>query len=273
MTEPPLNPYHNRTKTADIFFETFGTPKIFFQQQAVLSLYARGHTTGLVLDCGDGCCHCTPVYEGYSITNAIQRIDIGGRDVTKHLQLLLRRQGYVFHTSTEFEIVKKIKELQCYVSVPISLDMDQRDREREDRNLTNYHLPDGSIIQLGPEKFKAPEILFSPDKIGLEWPGIHEMVFNSIKSCDIDVRKDLFNSIVVAGGTTMLTGFNERLHKSLSKLVSRDVIIKVSCPRNRKYSCWVGGATVSSLKTFNKMWISRKDFEEEGPRILFERGM
>lgn len=91
LTEPPLNPYHNRTQTADIFFEKFGVPKIFFQQQAVLSLYARGHTTGLVLDCGDGCCHCTPVFEGYAINNAIQRIDIGGRDVTKHLQLLLRR--------------------------------------------------------------------------------------------------------------------------------------------------------------------------------------
>ena len=111
LTEPPLNPYDNRMKTAEIFFEKFGTPKIFFQQQAVLSLYAKGRTSGLVLDCGDGCSHCTPVFEGYSINNAIQRIDIGGRDVTKHLQLLLRRQGYVFHTTTELEIVRKIKEL------------------------------------------------------------------------------------------------------------------------------------------------------------------
>ena len=71
----------------------------------------------------------------------------------------------------------------------------------------------------------------------------------------------------------MLTGFNERLHKSLQKLVNRDVVITLAAPRNRKYTCWVGGATVSSLKTFNKMWISKKDFEEEGPRILLERGL
>lgn len=135
--------------------------------------------------------------------------------MTRHLQLLLRRQGYVFHTTTEFEIVRKIKELQCYVSVPISHDIEQREREREDRNTSNYHLPDGSVIQLGSEKYRAPEILFSPDKIGKEWPGVHEMVINSIKNCDIDVRKTLYNSIIVAGGTTMLTGFNERLHKSL----------------------------------------------------------
>jgi centractin len=76
-------------------------------------------------------------------------------------------------------------------------------------------LPDGQIIQLGSEKYKAPEILFSPDKIGLEWPGVHEMVVNSIKNCDIDVRKTLYQAIVVAGGTSLLTGFNERLLKSI----------------------------------------------------------
>ena len=99
------------------------------------------------------------------------------------------------------------------------------------------------------------------------------MVFNSIKKCDIDVRKHLYNSIVVAGGTTMTTGFNERLHKCLQKLASRDVVITMLAPKNRKNSCWVGGATVSSLKAFNKWWISKKDFDEEGSRILFERGI
>ena len=185
---------------------------------------------------------------------------------------MLRRSGYVFHTTTEFEIVKKIKEMQCYVTVPIGQD-DQKYKEREEKNVSNYHLPDGQIIQLGSEKFKAPEILFSPDKIGLEWPGVHEMVVNSIKKCDIDVRKTLYNSIVVAGGTTLLTGFNERLHKCIQKLASRDVTITLLAPKNRKHSCWLGGATVSSLKAFNRWWIGKKDFDEEGSRILFERGI
>lgn len=70
----------------------------------------------MVVDCGDGVCHCSPVYEGFSINNAVQRIDIGGRDVTNHLMQLLRRSGYIFHTTSEFEIVKKIKEKYCYVA-------------------------------------------------------------------------------------------------------------------------------------------------------------
>jgi len=99
LTEAPLNPYMNRVRMAEIFFETFGTPSLFFQAQAVLSLYAQGKTTGVVLDCGDGVCHCAPIYEGFSITNAVQRIDIGGRDVTYQLMNLLRRGGYIFHTT------------------------------------------------------------------------------------------------------------------------------------------------------------------------------
>lgn len=116
ITEAPLNPYLNRVKTAEIFFETFGTPSLFFQTQAVLSLYAQGRTTGVVLDCGDGVSHCSPVFEGFSINSAVQRIDLGGRDITNHLMNLLRRAGYIFHTTAEFEIVKKIKEKCCYVA-------------------------------------------------------------------------------------------------------------------------------------------------------------
>ena len=53
----------------------------------------------------------------------------------------------------------------------------------------------------------------------------------------------------------------------------RDINITLLAPKNRRFSCWMGGSTVSSLKAFNKMWISKKDFEEEGSRILFERGL
>merc|ERR1712110_808260 len=97
------------------------------------------------------------------------------------------------------------------------------------------------------------------------------MVVNSIKNCDIDVRKTLYSAVVVAGGSSLLTGFNERLLKSIQKLATRDVTISVMAPKNRKISCWVGGATVSSLKAFNRLWITKRDFDEKGSHVLFER--
>ncbi len=88
---------------------------MFLAVQAVLCLYASGKITGIVLDSGDGVTHCVPVYEGFSVSHAVGRIDLAGRDITEYLMLLLRRNGVNFHTSAEFEIVRKIKELKCIV--------------------------------------------------------------------------------------------------------------------------------------------------------------
>ena len=115
--------------------------------------------------------------------------------------------------------------------------------------------------------------MFSPDKIGLEYPGVHEMVVNAIKKCDIDLRKSLYSSVIVAGGTTIFTGFSDRLHKSVTKLAPKEMRITLIAPNNRKFSCWIGGATVSSLKAFNKLWVTKKEMEEEGMRILLGKNL
>ena len=272
LTEAPLNPYNNRIRAADVFFETFQTPSLFFQTQAVLSLYAQGKTSGVVIDCGDGVCHVSPVYEGFSINSAIQRIDLGGRDVTTHLMNLLRRAGYIFHTTAEFEIVKKIKEKYCYVA-PMNSSNDEYLKVQDDRSQTSYLLPDGNQMKISTEKYLAPEILFSPDKIGLEYPGVHEMVVNAIKKCDIDLRKTLYNNIIAAGGSTLFMGFSDRLHKSIQKLAPKDMKVTLIAPNNRKQSCWIGGATVSSLKAFSRMWVTKKEYEEEGYRVLLRQSV
>ena len=94
------------------------------------------------------------------------------------------------------------------------------------------------------------------------------MVMNAIKKCDIDLRLTLYRSIIAAGGTTLITGFSDRLHKSLTKLIPKEIKITMIVPKNRDISCWIGGATVSSLKAVNRMWVTKKDYEEEGLRLL-----
>ena len=85
-----MNPRRNRERAAEIFFETFNVPALFISMQAVLSLYATGRTTGVVLDSGDGVTHSVPIYEGFALPHSIMRSDVAGRDVTRYLKLLLR---------------------------------------------------------------------------------------------------------------------------------------------------------------------------------------
>lgn len=271
MTEAPLNPRKNREKTAQIFFESLNVPALFISLQAVLALYASGRTTGVALDSGDGVTHCVPIYEGFAMPNAIQRMDLAGRDVTENLQLQLRKSGYSFTTSAEREIVRDIKENTCYVAYdPIK--EEQIHNERTNKALfTQYKLPDGNIIEVGPERFRAPEILFEPSLIGLEFEGIHNQLQTSILRCDLDLRKTLYSSIVLSGGSTMYSGFADRLLKEVHALAPKNTKIRIYAPEQRQYSTWLGGSILAALGSFKNLWVSHKEYSEEGENILHRK--
>jgi len=134
-----------------------------------------------------------------------------------------------------------------------------------------YELPDGNIITIGSERFRCAEALFQPSFIGKEAAGIHETLFQSIMKCDVDIRKDLYGSIVLSGGTTMFPGIAERLTKAVVSLAPAAVKIRVVAPEERKYSVWIGGSILSSLSTFQQMWITKAEYDAYGPSIVHRK--
>lgn len=269
LTEAPNNPRSNRTQAAEIFFDTFNVPALYVQVQAVLSLYASGKTTGIVLDSGDGVTCAVPVYEGFALPHAIQRSNIAGRDVTDYLQLLLQRRGHQLHTSAELEIVKDIKEKKCYVAFDVA--KAEADAWEEPGPDVPYLLPDGSEIKIKSEEFKAPEVLFNPSVIGEEYPGMHEILYNAISKSYTDLRKDFCSNIFLSGGSTMFRGLGERLLHELRKLSPRDTKIKIFAPRTRITSTWSGGSILAVLGSFEKMCVSREEWDDQGKRVLYEK--
>ncbi|VEL11756.1 unnamed protein product [Protopolystoma xenopodis] len=220
LTEAQLNPNANRENMTQIMFETFNKPDMYVGIQAVLSSYASGRTTGIVLVSGDGV--------------TILRLDLAGRDLTDYPMKILTEHGYSYTTTAERGIV--------------ALDFDQKmATEASSSSLEkSYELPDGQVITIGNERFRCPEELFQPSFMGMESVGIHETTFNSIMKCDVVIRKNLYANTVLSGST-------DRMQKEITALTSSTMTIMIVASPERKYSVRFDVSILASLSTFQQM--------------------
>lgn len=270
LTEAPMNPKENRKKMTEIMFETFKIPAISLAVQAVLSLYSTGRITGMVLDSGDGVTHLVPIYDGFILQQAIGRLDLAGRQLTRYMKYLLTDRISWGFTTAELEIFRNIKEQVCYVA---------QDFDREMLSFSNdpsggtveYELPDGQIIRIENERILCPEALFQPLVLGLDCTGLHYAVHESIMKCNMNTQRDLFANIVLSGGTTTFRNFEKRLHTELAALTAGSIKVSITAPVERKYSVWIGGSILASLSAFQSMWITKQQYDEYGPNVAFRQ--
>ncbi|KRX58774.1 Actin-related protein 2 [Trichinella sp. T9] len=274
LTEAPLNPIKNREKMFEVMFEKFGFHSVYVAVQAVLTLYAQGLETGVVVDSGDGVTHICPVYQGFALNHLTKRLDIAGRNITSYLVSLLKLRGYAFNHSADFETVRQIKEKLCYTAYDIEQEVKLA---LETVILVKpYTLPDGRVIRVGSERFQAPEVLFQPNLIDVECCGISELLFNVIQSADIDTRAEFYKHIVLSGGSTMFAGLPSRFEREIKQLYLERVLkgnketfqkfkIRVEASPGRKYVVFEGGSLLAKLmRDREDFWVSRMDFKEHG---------
>jgi len=270
VTEAPRNPKQNRERMLTAMFETFEVQNMYVAIQAVMSLYANGRSTGLVVDSGDGVTHTVPVFEGFSIPHAIEKMEIAGREITNYAQKLLLESGHSFTSTAELEIVKDIKEKLCFVAQ--DYDTERAAAESSSAQDQAYTLPDRSQITVkGTVRMQIPEFLFKPELNGKSCDSIHALAWKSIQASDVDVRRDLLKNVILSGGTTMYEGIADRLKTEITTLAPPGSEIRIVATPDRKYAVWKGASTLASLSTFAASWISKAEYEEHGAAIVHRK--
>jgi actin-related protein len=262
ITEPLDNSGAAREPTTEIMYETFGVPSFCLANQCALSLFSTGRTTGVVAEIGEGLCQIAPVYEGYHIPMAAARLNLGGCDVTDFLQQMLHQQGYNFASFSERRIIRLVKEQYAYVALDFDAEMHQTANTAN--HLVSYDMPDGSSIAIGNERFRCAEILLRPSMSGIGSEGVHEKVLQTITACDVDIRKDMYENIVVSGGSTLLPGFVKRFEQDIKRLAPPAARIKIVGSDNPKYAVWSGGSVFAQTTTVQEKLITREQYNAVG---------
>ncbi|XP_074372855.1 actin-related protein 4-like isoform X3 [Apium graveolens] len=234
LAEPSFNSQQQREKAAELMFEKYNVPAIFLAKNAVLTSFASGRATSLVVDSGGGSTTIAPVHDGYVLQKAVISSPIGGEFLTDCLIKSLESKGlnikprYAFKRKEirpgEFQTVdinfpQTTESYRLYSQRIIASDIKEcvcraPDTPYDETSYSNipmtpYELPDGQVIEIGADRFKIPDVLFNPSLVqtipGMESyadiassaRSLPQMVIESINKCDVDIRRELYSSILI----------------------------------------------------------------------------
>lgn len=303
-----------RATTMAILFENYSVPALSVANQQVLAAVRAGRPTALVVDIGNDDTHIIPVVQGEVHGNgAVQLPGLGGANLTKYLATLLKKKApTTLDLDNHDSLAADIKHALGYCSTNLELDrrlvaMPQVSLPFYDSMRLNgtyldllpgellaavhhsvhhhsiarqYQAPDGSIVEVGSERFECAEALFHPQPLcALDKycspKGIHYAVADTINSLDStgrDIQSELSRNILLIGATARLSGLSTRLQQEVDKLITTaGLTVQVSVPPNPELAPWIGGSKVSSAPGMMDHWVYKEDYDECGPRLLLER--
>lgn len=299
MSEPAWNNRGKREKLTELMFEKYNVPAFFLCKNAVLSAFANGRSTGLVLDSGATHTTAVPVYDGYVMGQAIVKSPLAGDFITVECKKLLEELNidvippYMIsakeavgdralpkwkkkdlpEVSKSFHNFMVKDVLQDFAASVLNvMDMPYDHAQAETMPTSHYEFPNGYNQDFSSERFKICEGLFDPSIIkdlpsGNSMLSAGHVVTTSVGMCDIDIRPSLYSSVIVVGGNTLLQGFTDRLNRDLGTKTPPSMRLKIvsaTGSAERRFSSWIGGSILASLGSFQQMWISKQEYDEGG---------
>lgn len=255
VSEPLGNPVASRETLAQLIFETFSASSFYIGSAAALDAFSQGQLTALVVDSGDRYTQIVPICDGWQLPGAATKIEFGGRNITQYLAELLKSQQS-FSSLSELQIVRDIKEKQCYVA-------ENYEAELKAPKSVSYTLPTAVDINLGIERFKCTEIMFQPALNGLHHENLAKVCRDTLAKVPEAKRGTLSGKIVPVGGNFLFAGAKQRF---ASELGSGYSVVPVDA--NPKYSTFCGGSVLTQHPTYGALPVTRAEYQAEGGAVL-----
>ncbi|KAK0429192.1 hypothetical protein QR680_011243 [Steinernema hermaphroditum] len=306
FSEPAWNTKECREKLTELMFEKYNVPAFYVVKNAVLTVFASGRTSGLVLDSGASQTSAVPVYDGYCINHAVVHSPMGGDVVVDQCFDMLRRYNIDVVPTYKIASKSEVNENDAPIWTPkknlpqVTESYDRYMKKRVVEDLaasvlqisdapididhaeklpsSPYCFPCGLKKEFHADRVKAPEGIFDLSYLTCRTPEMKSQLLSvaqvasmSAGMCDIDIRPSLFSSVMVTGGNSYLMGFTERLNHDLAHKCPPTIKLRVtSSPTlmERRFSAWIGGSIVGSLGMFQQMWISKQEYGETGKGIV-----
>ncbi|PNP44806.1 hypothetical protein TGAM01_v200022 [Trichoderma gamsii] len=317
MTEAPWNSPKAREKAIELSMESWGTPAFWLSRTPVLSSFAAGKATALVIDVGGANTSVTAIHDGMVLKRSIQRSPAGGLwlssqirnmwetsepkvdlvptfmvenkspvDALSPAQARLREFPYKIHDSFRtFEEERLLTEFkESVVEVwrgPGRYGAAGNEEYIKSQPGRVFEMPDGYNQMWREQRFKVAEGMWD-ENAGYPVPEserltkaqtIPELIRSALNAIDVDLRGNLLANVVVTGSTSLINGFNDRLNNELTAMYPglKIKIHAAGLSSERRFGAWIGGSILASLGTFHQMWISKKEYEENGVGIVEKR--
>ncbi|EME32254.1 Actin-related protein 4 [Galdieria sulphuraria] len=303
IVEPSQNPKKEREKLVELLFEKFDVPSVYLLRSAIATCFANGRYTGCAVELGAKATDITPVFEGAIIGKKSSRLSVGGDHLTGYVLRQVAEKGLELNPFFTFrrrfheeESVKETAPKKVFERVEFSDIRESylwfwkrrlaedikvalcRVNDQPDIDLNSiqipfisYELPDGTVVEMGKEKYDAADCLIDPSKVELPSKSLVGEIINVIESCDSNLHRELYSSICLSGGTSNLTGLLEYLTVALSRRMHKVKLLGSSLEAERRFAAWTGGSMLATFGEFQKMWLSKAEYEENGKTFIHKK--
>lgn len=281
MTQPCMAPLKLKKTMEEILYEKFGIQGLFIAEAPVLSAYAYGQSSGLVVEVGHSSAQVVPVVDGYLIDAHVRRVKhLGGHQDTRRVLEYFRenpeaQEAAKYPTAAhQYAMAQTVKERLC--ACPASKNAYEDELAicddvkgflggQDPENLPAKKQPQGPhSITLHKALLMCGEVTFSPSEVlrdnDASIVSLQQLCKDVVAQCAVDVRNQLLANIFLSGQLTTMPGFEERFRQELRHVLPYASVVNVF-GSSRRFASWTGGSVLACIDDFRTEWRMRDEWE------------